>query len=55
LAYHAQDFTEEEINLIHQYYYLLAEKAKLDNDLGQTHSVEEAEENHAEKLSMHRS
>lgn len=51
----AQDFTEEEINLIHQYYCLLAEKAKLDNDLGQTHSVEEAEENHAEKLSVHRS
>ncbi|OUJ72841.1 low affinity iron permease family protein [Hymenobacter crusticola] len=50
----AQDFTENEINLIHQYYCLLAEKAKLDNDLGQTHSVEEAEENHAEKLSAHR-
>jgi low affinity Fe/Cu permease len=51
----AQDFTETEINLIHGYYCLLADKAKLDNDLGQTHSVEEAEENHAEKLDAHRS
>jgi len=54
----AQGFTEEEINLIHQYYCLLADKAKLDNDLGQTHSVEEAEEaeeNHVEKLTAHRS
>jgi low affinity Fe/Cu permease len=51
----AQDFTEGEINLIHQYLSLLAEKAKLDIDLGQTHSLEEAEENHAEKLAVHRS
>ncbi|TGD79586.1 low affinity iron permease family protein [Hymenobacter wooponensis] len=45
----AQDFTEGEINLLHQYFCLLAEKAKLDHDLGRTHSVEEAEENHQEK------
>ncbi len=30
----AQDFSEEEIRLIHQFYYLLADKAKDDNDLG---------------------
>ena len=45
----AQDFTEEEINLLHQYFCLLAQKAKHDHDLGRTHSVEEAEENHQNK------
>ncbi|KAA9327614.1 low affinity iron permease family protein [Hymenobacter busanensis] len=50
----AQDFTEEEIAMLHEFYCLLAEKAKQDNDLGQTHTVEEAEENHAEKLQKHR-
>jgi len=50
----AQDFSEEEIHLIHQFYCLLAEKAKQDNDLGETHSVEEAEDNHHEKLAAHR-
>jgi len=50
----AQDFSEEEIRLIHQFYCLLAEKAKADNDLGETHSVEEAEDNHHEKLAAHR-
>ncbi|OON66930.1 low affinity iron permease family protein [Hymenobacter sp. CRA2] len=51
----AQDFTEEEIALLHQFYCLLAEKAQQDNDLGRTHTVEEAEENHAEKqLHKHR-
>jgi low affinity Fe/Cu permease len=51
----AQDFTEEEIALLHQFYCLLAEKARKDNDLGLTHTVEEAEENHAEKLEHQRS
>ena len=50
----AQDFSEEEIRLIHQFYCLLADKAKADNDLGETHSVEEAEDNHHEKLAAHR-
>ncbi|GAA4383187.1 low affinity iron permease family protein [Hymenobacter koreensis] len=49
----AQDFTEEEIALLHSFYCLLAEKAQKDNDLGKTHSVEEAEENHAEKRHQH--
>ncbi|MGI4738165.1 MAG: low affinity iron permease family protein [Janthinobacterium lividum] len=51
----AQDFSEEEIQLIHQFYCLLANKAKADNDLGETHSVEEAEDNHHDKLAAHRS
>jgi len=50
----AQDFSEKEIRLIHEFYCLLAEKAKQDNDLGETHSVEEAEDNHHEKLAAHR-
>ena len=50
----AQDFSEEEIRLIHQFYCLLSDKAKADNDLGETHSVEEAEDNHHDKLAAHR-
>ncbi|MEJ7665662.1 MAG: hypothetical protein WKG07_42155 [Hymenobacter sp.] len=29
---------------------MLADKARADNDLGETHSVEEAEDNHHDKL-----
>ncbi|WP_303312516.1 low affinity iron permease family protein [Hymenobacter sp. BT730] len=50
----AQDFTEEEIQMLHQYFCLLAEKAKADRDIGRTHTVEEAEENHANKLHARR-
>ncbi len=50
----AQDLSENEIKLIHEFYCLLAEKARLDSDLGETHSVEEAEDNHHEKLAAHR-
>lgn len=46
----AQDFSEEEIRTLHDFYCALAELAKQDNDLGKTHSVEEAEANQAEKL-----
>ncbi|MBD2716261.1 low affinity iron permease family protein [Microvirga sp. STR05] len=45
----AQDFSEEEIHVLHRYFDILAEKAALDRDLGRTHSVEEAEENHVTK------
>ncbi|WP_310395432.1 low affinity iron permease family protein [Hymenobacter sp.] len=46
----AQDFTEDEIRVLHDFYCALTELAKKDSDLGQTHSVEEAEGNHNEKL-----
>ena len=46
----AQDFTEEEIRTLHDFYCVLTELAKKDNDLGKTHSVEEAEDNHNDKL-----
>ncbi|WP_317191903.1 low affinity iron permease family protein [Hymenobacter rubidus] len=49
----AQDFSEEEIRTLHDFYCALAEMAKQDNDLGKTHSVEEAEDNHNEKLAAH--
>jgi low affinity Fe/Cu permease len=49
----AQDFSEEEIKLMHDFYCALAELAKKDNDLGKTHSIEEAEDNHSEKLEAH--
>ena len=46
----AQDFSEEEIRLLHNFYCALAELAKKDSDLGKTHSVEEAEDNESEKV-----
>ena len=49
----AQDFSEEEIQLLHDFYCALAELAKKDNDLGKTHTVEEAEDNHLEKTVAH--
>ena len=49
----AQDFSEEEIRLLHDFYCALAEMAKDDNDLGKTHTVEEAEDNHNEKAAAH--
>ncbi|WP_210521993.1 low affinity iron permease family protein [Hymenobacter terricola] len=49
----AQDFSEEEIQTLHNFYCVLAQLAKKDNDLGKTHSVEEAEDNHNEKLAAH--
>jgi low affinity Fe/Cu permease len=45
----AQDFSETEIHLLHRYFDVLAEMARQDHDLGRTHSVEEAEENHVSK------
>jgi len=46
----AQDFSEGEIQLLHNFYCALAELAKKDNDLGKTHTVEEAEDNESEKV-----
>ncbi|MBD2769459.1 low affinity iron permease family protein [Hymenobacter sp. BT664] len=49
----AQDFSEKEIATLHNFYCRLVELAKQDADLGKTHSVEEAEDNHSEKLAAH--
>ena len=49
----AQDFSEEEIKVLHDFYSALVKLAKKDSDLGKTHSVEEAQDNHSEKLTAH--
>ena len=46
----AQDFSEEEIQTLHNFYCALAKLARKDNDLGKTHSVEEAEDNQEGKM-----
>ena len=46
----AQDLSEDEIRVLHEFYCILADLSKKDSDLGQTHSVEEAKDNHNEKL-----
>ncbi|MDQ2771224.1 MAG: low affinity iron permease family protein [Bacteroidota bacterium] len=46
----AQDFSEEEIKTLHEFYSALVELAKKDNEFGKIHSVEEAEGNHNDKL-----
>ena len=48
----AKDFTEE-AEVLHNFYCILATKAKHDHDLGMTHTVEEAEDNQAEKKAAH--
>ena len=49
----AQDFSEEETTMLHDFYCALTTLAKKDNDLGKTHSVEEAEDNHNQKVAAH--
>ncbi len=39
-----EDLTEKELMMLHRFYKIISEKAKLDAKLTQTHSVEEAEE-----------
>ncbi|GAB3295009.1 low affinity iron permease family protein [Hymenobacter humi] len=49
----AQDFSEEEIKTLHDFYCALSEMAKKDNSLGTTHSIEEAEDNNKQKVAAH--
>ena len=49
----AQDLAEQEAAALHNFYCILAERALKDHDLGRTHTVEEAEDNHAEKQAAH--
>jgi low affinity Fe/Cu permease len=44
-----EDLTEEELETLHNYYYLLAKMAKKENDLSVSHSIEEAVDQHKEK------
>jgi low affinity Fe/Cu permease len=47
-----EDLSEEELRLLHTHFERLARMAKNDQDVAQSHSVEEAEERHARKHKM---
>jgi low affinity Fe/Cu permease len=49
-----EDLSEKELKLLHDYYGRLADMAKKDNTLTESHSVEEAEELHSAKLARRR-
>ena len=44
-----EDLGEDELRLLHEYYMRLAAMAKTDERLGESHSVEEAEQRHSTK------
>jgi low affinity Fe/Cu permease len=46
----AEDLSENELDTLHKHFMRLAEMAKADKSLSESHSIEEAEERHAEKL-----
>ena len=39
-----EDFTEEELDLLHKFYQKLSEKAKKEDDIHKSHSIDNAEE-----------
>jgi low affinity Fe/Cu permease len=49
-----EDLTEEEVRILHQHYAKLVELAKRDSKLTESHSIEDAEQDHAEKLAARR-
>jgi low affinity Fe/Cu permease len=49
-----EDFTEEDIKTLHQYYKRLATMAKKDLDITKSHSIEEADTRHQTKHKKHR-
>lgn len=49
-----EDLTEEEIETLHKHYKRLAEMAKKDLKLTQSHSIEEAEARHSFKHAKHK-
>ncbi|HVL12505.1 MAG TPA: low affinity iron permease family protein [Gemmata sp.] len=49
-----EDLTEEEVKILHLHYEKLVELAKQDLKLTESHSIEEAEEDHAKKLAARR-
>jgi low affinity Fe/Cu permease len=46
-----EDLSEHELLVLHKYFRRLAEMSKTDDDLGQSHSVEEAQHRHTFKRS----
>ena len=49
-----EDLDETELKTLHEYYGRLAQMAKKDNLLGESHSIDEAEELHSTKLAARR-
>ncbi len=45
-----EDLSEKELRELHEFFGRLADKAKQENNLSESHSAEEAEEIHVEKL-----
>jgi low affinity Fe/Cu permease len=45
-----EDLSEDELVTLHRFYGVLVEKAKMENKVTESHSVEEAEELHLEKM-----
>lgn len=39
-----EDFTEEELDLLHKFYQKLSDKAKEEDDIHKSHSIDNAEE-----------
>ena len=49
-----EDLTEEEVKILHQHYCKLVELAEKDEKLTESHSVEDAEDDHADKMAARR-
>jgi low affinity Fe/Cu permease len=49
-----EDLSEEELRVLHKYYQRLSQMAKSDAQLRASHSIEEAEHRHSNKLSTRR-
>jgi low affinity Fe/Cu permease len=45
-----EDLTEDEVRVLHKHYRKLAEMAKRDSDIKSSHSIEEAEARHGQKM-----
>jgi len=50
----AEDMSERELATLHKHYEKLAQMAKKDEDIGESHSVEEAQHRHGDKLRARR-
>jgi low affinity Fe/Cu permease len=49
-----EDFSEDELEVLHKFYQRLSSRAKQEEDLGRSHSVDEAEQRHGLKHSARR-
>lgn len=47
-----EDLSEEELKTLHRYYLQLVEMARKDQDIGESHSVEEAALRHSRKMNQ---